>query len=305
MAGLGPGVPISVCVGDAHTQGEADVESEVHRRLYRRQQPQPPSRAWTDKAFFFWEEYSSLTSFRLVTLVTVGRGQLLLVSLLFKFPADGVASSRHPAPQQLAVRRCGRERAGWAAAGGCRERGGTGVRSGSRAGSSPRQDIQTPGSSEAPGPRAGRRSAPSPLPTAHPSRTALLGSSHSVVWGKDHSEGRTAPVAGAQPGAGEGRGAAAPLSSAGPRVALVQSPVPWFCALRSSSTGPPFLLQQIDNRLWWGYLRQDLRGGAAGNEHQREVKCVSVRRWAVGTRQQPVQRPWHRSRKASWPGVVG
>lgn len=194
---------------------------------------------------FSWEEYSSVTLFRLATLVTVGRGQLLLVSLLFKFPADGVASSRHPAAQQLAVRRCGRERAGWVAAGGCPERGDTGVRSGSPAGSSPHQDVQTPGSSEAPGPRAGRRSAPSPLPTAHPSRTALLGSSHSVVWGKDHSTGRAAPVAGAQPG-----GAAAPLSSAGPHVALVQTPVPWFCALRSSSTGPPFLLQQIDNRLW-------------------------------------------------------
>lgn len=79
----------------------------------------------------------------------------------------------------------------------------------------------------------------------------------------------------------------APLSSAGtahPHVSLVQTPVPWFCALRNSSTDPPFPLQQIDNRLWWGHLRRGLWGGAAGNEHQREeVKCVSVRRWAVGT----------------------
>lgn len=82
-------------------------------------------------------------------------------------------------------------------------------------------------------------------------------------------------------------GAVALLSAAGaahPHVALVQTAVLWFCALRNSSTDPPFPLQQIDNRLWWGHLRQGLQGGATGNERQREkVKCVSVRRWAVGT----------------------
>lgn len=103
------------------------------------------------------------------------------------------------------------------------------MRSGSPAGPSPHQDVQTSGSPEAPGPRGRRTERPFPPSHCHPhSREAA----HSMVWGKDHSEGRAAPVAGAQP-----RGAAAPLSSAGPHVALVQTRVPWFCALRSSGTG--------------------------------------------------------------------
>lgn len=156
------------------------------------------------------------------------------------------------------------------------------MRSGSPAGFPPHQDVQTPDSSEAPGPQAGRQSAPSHLPTAHPSRTALLGSSPQHGLGEGPQQGQ-----GSSRGWSTARGALAPLSSAGtahPHVSLVQTPVPWFCALRSSSTDPPFPLQQIDNRLWWGHLRRGLWGGAAGNEHQREeVKCVSVRRWAVGT----------------------
>ena len=35
------------------------------------------------QSIFFREEYLSLTSFRRAMLVTVGRGQLLMVSLLF------------------------------------------------------------------------------------------------------------------------------------------------------------------------------------------------------------------------------
>lgn len=119
-----------------------------------------------------------------------------------------MASSHHPALQPLATRRCGRERAGWAAAGGCPGRGGTGVGSGSPVGPSPHQDVQTSGSPEAPGPPSRRTERLFPPLHGHPhSREAA----HSMVWGKDHSEGRAAPVAGAQP-----RGAAAPLSSAGP-----------------------------------------------------------------------------------------
>lgn len=142
---------------------------------------------------------------------------------------------------------------GW----GCPRKRGTGVRSGSPAGPSPHQDVQTSGAPRGPRPPGRADGAPLPhLPTA-----IRIPETATAWFGEGPQRGQ-----GGSCGGSTAQGAAAPRAQPGPHVALVQARFPG--SVPSGAAAPATIPAPANRQSSVAGVSETGPSNAAGNEHQ-------------------------------------